>query len=854
MKRLSAKFHIAFGQTCLLISLVLSAIFLGLVPDRQSAIREGRAALAEALAANSSGLISQTDLQRLESNLKLVVSRNSDLLSAAVRQANGTAVITIGDHDAHWINQSETYSTESQLQVAMWADRAKWGHIELRFEPLNAPGWRGYIQHPQIRLIAFIALASFVVFFMYLSKMLRHLDPSQAIPDRVRAALDTLAEGLLVIDRNGYIVLANRAFATVIGRAPDALIGLRADDFSWSDSDCAPIAKDAYPWARVLREGTPQTNDRLHLSDEKSKRQTFKINCSPVIGNDAQPGGVLVSFDDITQLEEKEAELRQSKDEAESANRAKSDFLANMSHEIRTPMNAILGFTEILKRGYGKQTNNWVQHLNTIHSSGKHLLELINDILDLSKVEAGRLDVECIPCAPHVILHDVINVLGVKAREKNITLSLEADSPIPDTIHSDPSRLRQIVTNLVGNAIKFTDTGGVRVVLRVVQSMAQPMFMIDVIDSGIGMPASKLDTIFDPFTQADNSVTRQFGGTGLGLTISRQFAQALGGNIVVQSEIGQGSVFSVSIQAGSLDHVTWLEPNEVLSFGQTTEAEGQTHWQFPPARVLVVDDGDANRELVTLVLEEVGLRVDGAENGQIGVDKAQQTPFDVILMDMQMPVMDGQTATRLLRQQEMQMPIIALTAHAMKGFEQEIMAAGCSGYLTKPIDIDGLLQVLADLLGGQRIVDETATAVAAPRPSADTMPGHPGLDSPELSEPADMGAPIVSRLSANPRFRPIIEKFVTRLDDQLAAMATAWENRDLDELASLAHWLKGAGGTVGFDDFTEPASDLEQLAKSENATPEASIESAIMDIRQLAGRIVMAAADDAATPESTSHA
>lgn len=215
-----------------------------------------------------------------------------------------------------------------------------------------------------------------------------------------------------------------------------------------------------------------------------------------------------------------------------------------------------------------------------------------------------------------------------------------------------------------------------------------------------------------------------------------------------------------------------------------------------------------------------------------------------------MPVMDGQTATRHLRQRGMQTPIIALTAHAMQGFEQEIMAAGCTGYLTKPIDIDGLLQTLADLLGGQRAVDEAVlTAITPPLP-ADAMPAQPMLESAMPDALDDADAPIVSRLAENPRFRPIIEKFVTRLDDQLEAMAIAWENRDLRELSSLAHWLKGAGGTVGFDDFTEPASDLQELAKSESET---HIEEAIMAIRQLASRIVIATDDDPAASEPAAH-
>jgi CheY-like chemotaxis protein/HPt (histidine-containing phosphotransfer) domain-containing protein len=298
----------------------------------------------------------------------------------------------------------------------------------------------------------------------------------------------------------------------------------------------------------------------------------------------------------------------------------------------------------------------------------------------------------------------------------------------------------------------------------------------------------------------------------------------------------------VRLETSVLDGVTWLEPDEILTASEAPQFDGQSRWQFPPARVLVVDDGDANRELVALVLEEVGLLVDGAENGQIGVDKARQTPFDVILMDMQMPVMDGQTATRHLRQQGLQIPIIALTAHAMKGFEQDIMAAGCSGYLTKPIDIDGLLQVLADLLGGRRV----ARDVAAEAPS---LPATSAATDPMPEEQAVVDTPIVSRLSANARFRPIIEKFVTRLHTQLEAMTTAWENRDLNELASLAHWLKGAGGTVGFDDFTEPASNLEQWAKSGD---EANIEDAIAELRQLASRIVLSTDDEMTFSATTS--
>jgi CheY-like chemotaxis protein/nitrogen-specific signal transduction histidine kinase len=563
----------------------------------------------------------------------------------------------------------------------------------------------------------------------------------------------------------------------------------------------------------------------------------FHANCSPVTGGDGKTGGVLISLNDVTLLEEQKVELRQAREDADAANRAKSDFLANMSHEIRTPMNAILGFTEVLKRGWGKNEREARRHLDTIHSSGKHLIELINDILDLSKVEAGRMEVERIACEPHHVLREVVKVLGVRARDKGITLGLEAAGPIPAVIQSDPGRLRQIVTNLVGNALKFTERGGVRVVMRMAGTPAAPQLAIDVVDSGIGIPADKVDKLFQAFVQADTSVTRKFGGTGLGLVLSRNFARALGGDIVVTSEPGKGSTFSATIDTGSLAGVRMLQPAEITRVVDDVADDAHARWAFPASRrVLVVDDGPENRELVALVLAEAGIAVEEAENGQVAVDKASRTAYDAILMDMSMPVMDGFTATKLLRGRGMKLPIIALTAHAMKGFEQEILAAGCTGYVTKPIDIDLLVGTLAEKLGGRRVQG----AAAAPRPAAPAAP-------PPVPELRDIvsgtgGPPIVSRLANHPKLRPAVRKFASRLDEQLIAMEAARTAGDFKELANLAHWLKGAGGTVGYDDFTAPARTLETLAKAGDGS---GADAALREIRGLALRLVAPEEDDA---------
>ncbi len=235
------------------------------------------------------------------------------------------------------------------------------------------------------------------------------------------------------------------------------------------------------------------------------------------------------------------------------------------------------------------------------------------------------MEVERIACEPHLVIREVVKVLQARAREKGVALAFEAATPLPAKIQSDPGRLRQIVTNLVGNAIKFTERGGVRVVARVTGTRSAPQLAIDVIDTGIGIPADKLDKLFEPFVQADTSITRQFGGTGLGLVISRHFARALGGDIVVTSEAGKGSTFTVTIDTGPLAGVRMLDPAEAARVEEEVAVDAQARWEFPARRMLVVDDGPENRELVTLVLAEAGLAVEEAENGQIAVDMAART-------------------------------------------------------------------------------------------------------------------------------------------------------------------------------------------------------------------------------------
>ncbi len=625
---------------------------------------------------------------------------------------------------------------------------------------------------------------------------------------------------------------------------PDKLLGVEVAKLSWALPDSEPNLE--FPWSRALKEGLNVHGETLRYRREGAEDAIFLTSCSPVPGSDGTPQGVLVSLDDVTELEKTKQQLSQSKDAAEAANHAKSDFLANMSHEIRTPMNAILGFTEVLRRDIERDENKRRKHLNTIHTSGTHLLNLINDILDLSKVEADRLEVESIPCAVHQVVADVVTVMEVRAEEKGIGLDFQFDGKIPQSIKSDPARLRQILTNLVGNAIKFTDRGGVRIITNLDTHHERPQMVIQVVDTGIGLSEAAAEKIFDPFSQADATVTRRFGGTGLGLSISKRFAEALGGGIRVHSEEGVGSVFIVTIETGPLDGVAMIEPTEE-DLRMPGGDEQHLAIRLPNMRVLLVDDGEENRDLMSVILQEAGASYKTAENGLQAIELATSEDWDVILMDMQMPVMDGYTATRTLREHGYDRPIIALTAHAMQQAEQRCRDAGCSGFLSKPIEFDKLITTLAKIAGLE--------VQQASRSGASSDAEHPSAGSGEsvassVNQAKASGAnakpslavntanehtPIVSTLPLHKqRFREITIQFVERLDARFDQMQAALEAADSGQLTDLAHALKGASANCGFAQIAAVASTLE--ASSQEGDLE-SITAMLGELREMRSRI-----------------
>jgi signal transduction histidine kinase/ActR/RegA family two-component response regulator len=383
-----------------------------------------------------------------------------------------------------------------------------------------------------------------------------------------------------------------------------------------------------------------------------------------------------------------------------AANQAKSEFLANMSHEIRTPMTAILGFTDMLLNRLTDQED--LEAVQTIHRNGHHLLAVINDILDLSKIEAGKLDAERTQCSPFEILADVESLMRASAAEKGLSFSLEYRGRIPESIETAPVRLRQILLNLVGNAVKFTERGEVRITARLATAPSGlPCLQIDVHDTGIGMTSEEIERVFDPFTQANSSTTRQFGGSGLGLAICKRLAGMLGGEIRVQSTPGEGSTFTVEVATGSLDGLRLVYPQE-----PSPKDTGRTSSAISPAsltgRILLVEDGVDNQRLISLILEKAGATVNLATNGREALEavfpvdaiQARMEPFDVILMDIQMPEMDGHEATCKLREGGFNGPIIALSAHALEHEIQRILEAGCTEYLAKPIRREDLIRAI----------------------------------------------------------------------------------------------------------------------------------------------------------------
>ena len=537
-----------------------------------------------------------------------------------------------------------------------------------------------------------------------------------------------------------------------------------------------------------------------------------------------------------------ERALLVAREAAEMANRAKSQFLANMSHEIRTPMTAVLGYTEILLEDEHSRDPSLRRtgELETIYRNGEHLLALLNDILDISKIEADKLEVERVRFSPVQVVSDVITLMQIHAQAKELTLESRFLGPIPQAIESDPLRLRQILTNLLGNAIKFTASGGVTLAVQLHSApSATPSLQFEVIDTGIGIPESQVQRLFQPFTQADSSTTRVFGGTGLGLAICKRLAELLGGTISVRSWPGKGSTFTVTIATGQLDDVPVLENPSCASVAKVAPSPRRTSASIRlRGRILLADDSFDNQRLIAFHLRKAGADVVLADNGQAAVDLAVMAndkgqPFDVILMDMQMPVLDGYAASRQLRMEGYCGTIIALTASIMPGTIDRCLEAGCDAYAGKPISRDTLLALVASHLGrdnpnGDKSCPVREAAKLPPNECQNTRP-EPLADEITPDElPAHLAvfdySVLLDRLMGNETVaQEIIEEIRRDFPQQHLALRKSLESGDLAEVQRRAHRIRGSAANIGAFALQEAVLQLEKAIIAKDLEGAASI-------------------------------
>ena len=522
-------------------------------------------------------------------------------------------------------------------------------------------------------------------------------------------------------------------------------------------------------------------NKTVTAIESQYQKRTFLWTFSPVVSQNIVHGNAL----EVTKRRHAEKIARAAQVEkiaAESANTAKSAFLANMSHEIRTPLTAIIGFSESLLDP-SQNMEERVSSINTVIRSGKHLMQVINDILDLSKVEADKLEIESIEVSPFELLSDVQSFVSLMAEDKGIFFDIDYNFPLPEKVVTDPVRLKQVVINLCSNAIKFTHKGGVHVKVSFNEDSQE--LIISIIDTGIGLTQNQISKIFNPFTQADSSTTRQYGGTGLGLYLSKQLAIKLGGDISVESTPDVGSSFTVTVATHNTENIkllAYMPKVDVLSSQPIIDR--YTH--AVEGKVLLAEDNLDNQKLISMYLRKIGADVVIANNGKEAIELTENENFDLILMDMQMPIMNGIDATVRLKKMEYPAPIVALTANAMKEDIDTCYEAGCSGFLQKPISQQNFFDTVVQYL-------------------------HPiELD---LTKPLPITSTI---LIDEPDMIDLIEKFVARLPEYITKITKSHNEKDWENFKKSVHDLKGTSGNYGYNDLFKLMQEIEFELIKEN--------------------------------------
>lgn len=579
--------------------------------------------------------------------------------------------------------QMTSYKTERRMVYA--TGESFWASLELKLQPaVTSPS-----QCPQL-ILTVQDLTEWI-------EGRREIEESQT---KVRLALGAANIGIWEFSPQEELLKWDVKTATLMGLPTIESIS-RSEFESLVHPDDLPRVRDAL--IQLLNpkfQGTQATEFRVRLAQGE---RILATSGRGFHASGVSPRRVAGTVIDITESKLAEQtlraqvrsmdEMRLAKEAAEKADQMKSSFLANMSHEIRTPLGAILGFTEILVDGDVDEAER-SEFIQIIARNGQSLSRIVDDILDLSKVEAGLLKIEKTKISPHMVASDSVALFQERARAKALRIDYQLDPGTPQWIYSDANRIRQILSNLISNAIKFTERGGVTVR---VMSEASEWISILVTDTGIGIGREQISRLFQPFSQGDDSMSRRFGGTGLGLHLSRKLAEAMGGSLEIEASApGQGTSFLLRVPVGAPmdERLLPLPPQLQARTGEKTDLE----LPLLGKSILVVDDSKDNQVLIERFLAKKGADVDFADNGAIGVERALNAEYDLILMDLQMPEMDGFEATETLRQENIETPIIALTAHVVEEIRNRCKAVGCTGFLTKPLQPQDLIQTVIETL------------------------------------------------------------------------------------------------------------------------------------------------------------